>query len=241
MREDDPKPQEASFTHDCMVCGAPLVYPDAAVDARCAYCGAASSADVSCTQGHFVCDTCHSADATAVIEHLCETSTETDLLALFARIRAHPSFHVHGPEHHVLVPAVMVAAFRNAGGALPRDALRKAIERGGKVPGGFCGLAGTCGAPTGVSIGYAVLLGSTPMTPSRRQTVLDVHARATRAVARYEAARCCQRDCLEALRLAAALSGELLPVRLEASAEVTCDQVAANRECIATDCPQYPG
>lgn len=240
MREDAPEPQEACFTHDCMVCGEPLHYPNAPVESPCAFCGETSSAESLCVAGHFVCDACHSADAAAVIAHLCETSTETDVLALFARIRAHPSFHVHGPEHHSLVPAVMVAAFRNAGGELPPDALRKAIDRGGKVPGGFCGLAGVCGAPTGVSIGYAVLLGSTPMTPSRRQKVLDVHALATRAVARFEAARCCQRDCLEALRLAAELSADLLPVRLWARAEVTCGQVAKNRECIATDCPQYP-
>lgn len=98
MRESDEEPPDVSFTQDCMVCGAPLVYPDESVEARCAYCGATSSADATCTQGHFVCDACHSADAAAVIAHLCETSTETDVLALFARIRAHPSFHVHGPE-----------------------------------------------------------------------------------------------------------------------------------------------
>ncbi len=240
MRESEAQPPGRSFSHDCMLCGAPLVYAKESAEARCSFCGATKNADAKCTQGHFVCDACHSADAAAVIAHLCETSTETDLLALFSRIRSHPSFHVHGPEHHVLVPAVMVAAFRNAGGELPQDALRKAIERGAKIPGGFCGLAGVCGAPSGVSIGYAVLLGSTPMTPSLRQRVLDVHALATRAVARFEAARCCQRDCLEALKLAAALSGDLLPVRLDARAEVTCSQVAKNRECIATGCPHHP-
>ena len=69
---------------------------------------------------------------------------------------------------------------------------------------------------------------------------MDVHALTTRAAARFEAARCCQRDGLEALRLTAALSGELPPVRLVAGFELTCTQVANHREGIATDCPQYP-
>ena len=174
-----------------------------------------------------------------VIEHVCRVTNETDMIALLCQLRGHPAIHVHGPEHHVLVPAIMVATYRNLGGEFAPDALRQAVDRGAKVPGGFCAFAGACGAATGVGIGLSVLLGATPLTPSPRQLVLRAVATVTHALAEFDAARCCQRDCTIALREAAAISAELLPVALVADAPLACEQVSENRECIGEACPLY--
>ena len=55
-----------------------------------------------------------------------------------------------------------------------------------------------------------------------------------------KAARCCQRECYIALREAARLSAELLPVRLRADYPMTCEQYSINRECITSLCELYP-
>ncbi len=233
-------PPAVAFEAGCIVCGAELNYHATPRRATCAYCGDEARAEVTCRDGHFVCDRCHSADALRVVEHLCERSERTDMVALLAEVRAHPAVHVHGPEHHALVPAVMVATYRNLGGELPPDAMRRAVDRGAQVPGGFCAFAGSCGAATGVSIGFSILLGATPLTPAQRQQVLRINSRVTAALAEFEAARCCQRDSFVALGVAAELSRELLPIPLRAEAELVCTQVAANAECIDVDCPLYP-
>ena len=64
---------------------------------------------------------------------------------------------MHGPEHHAIVPGAIIAAVRNTGYPVPEGAIEKALERASKVPGGWCGLYGDCGAAVGVGIAVSVL------------------------------------------------------------------------------------
>ena len=60
--------------------------------------------------------------------------------------------HMHGPEHHVMVGAALLTAYKNAGGNIElKDALIEMMHRGKAVPGGACGFWGACGA--GISAG----------------------------------------------------------------------------------------
>jgi MoaA/NifB/PqqE/SkfB family radical SAM enzyme/SAM-dependent methyltransferase len=224
----------------CMVCGAPLEYLPVAVAQRCHFCGRELSTSARCAAGHFVCDGCHTEDAAAAIRAICADSRETDMVALMRRIRAHPAVSIHGPEHHVLVPAVVVTAARNAG--LPVDAshLDTAIARGRTIAGGACAFIGACGAALGVGTGFSVILGINPYQGEGRQTVQQLVGRALARVAALPAARCCQRDCWLALQEAAASSEELLGVRLPADEPLVCEQVALNEECLHADCPLWP-
>jgi len=225
----------------CLVCGAPLVYSSAAgADLPCACCGEVRHADARCEGGHFVCNTCHSGDAAAVIERLCLVSSETDLLALLTTLRRHPAIPMHGPEHHALVPAVILTAYRNLGGAVSDEQLATVIKRGLSVPGGFCGFAGTCGAAVGVGIAFAALIGSSPVKATERETSLRVTQAVLGALAEQKAARCCQRDAWVALAAAAELSVELLDRPLKAEARWACEQHERNKQCVGETCPIYP-
>ena len=230
----------ARMRSGCMVCGAPLVYADAAESAACVYCGKAADTTVLCESRHFVCDGCHAADGLGAIRSICGRTEETDMVALMRAIRAHPAISVHGPEHHAMVPAIMVATYRNLGGDVGAKQLSLAIERGAKVPGGFCGFAGACGAAVGVGIGFGAILGASPVRPEKRRLVLRAVAEALASIAEREAARCCQRECWLALRRAAELSRELLPIALVADAPLVCEQHGRNKECIDRECPLFP-
>ena len=81
-----------------------------------------------------------------------ESTTSTSPGEILEKVISHPSVPMHGPEHHAIVPAVIVAAVKNAGYPVPEGAVEKAIERGSKVPGGWCGFYGTCGAAIGVGV-----------------------------------------------------------------------------------------
>jgi MoaA/NifB/PqqE/SkfB family radical SAM enzyme/SAM-dependent methyltransferase len=225
---------------DCMVCGAPLEYLPEDRDAQCHYCGRTRTANARCAEGHYVCDDCHSSDALEVIENICRESTETDMLALFARLRRHRAVPVHGPEHHSIVPAVIVAAYRNSGGDVPDVRIRMAVQRGATIGGGACAFLGACGAATGVGTGFALLLGANPYKGPQRRIVMQAAGRVLQDLARYEAARCCQRDCWIGLRVAAEASEELLDIPLRAEAGVVCDQRHLNRECLGPQCPLWP-
>ena len=74
-----------------------------------------------------------------------------------------PFCHMHGPEHHVMVGAALLTAYKNAGGDLDLPkALQEMYSRGKAVPGGACGFWGACGA--GISAGQFVSI-ATSSTP----------------------------------------------------------------------------
>ena len=54
-----------------------------------------------------------------------------------------PSVHMHGPEHHAIVPCVLLTAFRNNGEHMDYDAaLSEICKRAKQVPGGTWWLLG---------------------------------------------------------------------------------------------------
>ncbi len=225
----------------CVVCGEPLDYGATARLRTCHYCGMTLPAAVGCRQGHFVCDACHSPDALAYVRRLATHTRETDLIALLAEARRHPAIPVHGPEHHFLVPGIILAAYRNRGGRVTPEMLETALSRGRAVPGGSCAYLGVCGAGSGVGAAFGVLLAANPVTPGPRQAVQSIAARVLARLSGREAARCCQRECWEALKVAAELSREYLDLPLAAAARLVCTQAGRNRECIKQECPLWPG
>lgn len=222
---------------DCMVCGAPLVYLEKEEEKRCSYCHQLLGANAVCEAGHFVCDECHAKDALKVIEHLCATTSETDMIALLQQIRNHPCIPVHGPEHHALVPGIILATYKNLGGGISSETVKNGVSRGSRVPGGFCGFFGACGAALGVGIAFGLILQSTPMKAAARQQIQSATQQCLADIAELEAARCCQRDSWLALKKAAELSKTMLPIVLQANADLRCQQMEINPTCIGSKCP----
>ncbi len=223
----------------CLVCSAPVHYLTEEVHQTCAFCGSRKAAQALCAQGHFICDACHTQDAVAFLEHICEATTLTDMIQLLAEIRRHPSIPVHGPEHHLMVPGIILATYRNLGGQVPRTMLHTALRRGQTVPGGACAFTGACGAAAGVGIAFSLLLGASPVKARERQQVQQIIQAVIQIQARFAAARCCQRDSWLALQQAANLSKDYLLLPLQAEFPLRCQQARFNRECLGNTCPLW--
>lgn len=222
----------------CLVCGADLVYLPASAPMRCALCGAARASAARCAAGHFVCDACHAAPARDVIERACAASEERDPIALAVRLMRHPALKMHGPEHHLLVPAVLVTAYWNAKGAPAQRAaaVREARRRSEPVTGGFCGLQGACGAGIGAGTFVALVTGATPLEGPARGLANRMTARALDVVSRTGGARCCKRDSFLSILAAARFAREHLGVALPARGPA-CEWSGTNRECMKARCP----
>ncbi|MGD0110382.1 MAG: DUF5714 domain-containing protein [Armatimonadota bacterium] len=225
---------------DCMVCGAPLEYLAAEKGLTCHYCSGVFSANAQCKEGHFVCDECHVGDYLEFIRSFCARSRETDPVALFLVMRRSSLFPVHGPEHHTLVPAAFLTAYRNQFGEPSDERFEGALERASKLPGGTCAFWGGCAAALGIGIAYSTILGATPLTGQERGTVQATVSRLLDEIARLNSPRCCRRESYLALKLACDLSGEHLPHAITTEAEATCDQVKLNHECVGPKCPLFP-
>jgi hypothetical protein len=138
-----------------------------------------------------------------------------------------------------MVPSIIVTAYKNSGGVLPPSALKTALSRGSGVIGGACGFLGMCGAATGVGIGFAIVLQSSPVTTTTRSAAQKVTHAVLGKIAEYEAARCCNREVWTALSIAASLSEEFLHVKLLAEPDFKCDQKKFNQYCYGKVCPIF--
>ena len=240
-----PETDPAASTGDkktvgCMVCGAPLVYLSTNETMTCHYCGKTVAANARCGAGHFVCDPCHGVDILDVMTDLLLGSREPDAVALMARIRANPRFPMHGPEHHALVPGVILTALRNAGADVTDAQIVTGIRRGQTIAGGACAFFGACGAAMGVGIAVSLLTGATPLDGAKRQVIQQVTGQVLEKIAAYDAPRCCQRDAWLSLKAAAVILRERLHRKLTVSHPLSCEQFSKNKECIHNQCPLWP-
>ena len=234
------EPVEPQHSTGCLVCSAPLVYSSTPQEMTCHYCGTDVNSHAACENGHFVCDLCHIGDSLQRLEQLCSNSCTTDPMELFSQIRNHPSFPLHGPQYHALVPGVFLAALRNAGHPVSDEQLSTAISRGAEVPGGSCGFMGVCGAASGIGIAFSVLLEANPLKAPQRQTVQQVVQQVLADIASHQAARCCQRDCWLALRRGMELAGQMFGLPPAELKPLTCQQLERNNECPGSSCPLHP-
>jgi hypothetical protein len=224
---------------NCGVCGHPLVYATAPESRVCSLCGGASETRIYCPEGHFVCDVCHRKEALEVLRQVIASSTSTTPVDILEKVMAHPSVPMHGPEHHAIVPAVIVAAARNAGYPIPEGAIEEAIARGSKVPGGWCGYYGACGAGIGVGIAVSVLSGSTPLKGKERRLAIESTAAALNRIANNDP-RCCKRAARRAMKSAVDYLREKMGIELEGGDLPRCGYYQRNQECPKEECGYYP-
>ncbi len=223
---------------DCGVCARPLVYATESVTKACALCGREEEALIYCQSGHYVCDSCHSKAALEVLRQVLSSTQTTDPSAILEQVMSHPAVPMHGPEHHAIVPGAIVAAVRNTGYPVPDGAVEKAMERAGKVPGGWCGLYGACGAAVGVGIAVSVITGATPLTGRPRTLAI---AATSFALSRMldDQSRCCKRASRVAIVAATELLHDRLGIALPQNGKVKCVYILRNQQCARRQCPFY--
>ncbi len=239
-RPPSPAPDRAQHKTGCLLCGKPLVYFGETRPLRCAVCGKEAEANAVCEDGHFICDACHASSSIAFFVPLLLAGTEKDPLKLFEQVAALRQVHMHGPEHHIIVPCVLLTAYRNNGGEIDLEkALREAVRRASQVPGGACGYWGVCGAAAGAGIYMSILLGSNPVHKDAWPIPQRLVADCLNAIADAGGPRCCKRTGRLAITRAAAFTEELLGVEMPLGT-VACRYFRENRVCLYRDCPYFP-
>jgi hypothetical protein len=226
----------------CLVCGKDLVYLDTSEEGVCSLCGGVKTTTVKCEDGHFVCDSCHRLSAEDLIEKTCLETRVADPILLAISLMKQPQVKMHGPEHHFLVPAVLLTSFSLVSGEREKltERLKKARERADTVRGGACGTLGACGAAIGTGIFVSVLTQTTPL--SKKEWMLSnlVTSRSLRDIALAGGPRCCKRNTYLAIISAVAFVREEWAVTLPVKPGVSCEFSDLNRECRKTECRFYP-
>lgn len=226
----------------CLVCGEPLDYFEEAQEMTCRICGRKETGHSVCREGHYVCDACHRREGVDHVLAYCSTCTSRNPVEMAMELMDDESIFPNGPEHHTLVGAVLLTAYRNAGGNLDvPKALAEMRSRSLEVPGGACGLWGTCGAAISAGMFWSIVSGSTPMTRRPWAECQRLTSRILGRLADLGGPRCCKRTGFVAIQEAAAYARELHGVEMEMPKTISCRYFHRNRECLKGNCPFFAG
>ncbi len=221
---------------ECLICRAPLSYLDADEMMSCAICGKKENSKTRCVNGHYVCNECHMSGLDTVIS-LCLASTSKDPIEIVQAMMALPFCHMHGPEHHVMVGAALLTAYKNAGGRIDlKKALVEMMSRGKQVPGGACGFWGACGAGISAGMFVSIVSSSTPLSVEPFSLSHQMTAKSLTAIGEVGGPRCCKRDSYLSILSAIDFTAEHFGVRMK-KPEVVCKHASQNNQCIGKRCP----
>lgn len=226
----------------CLVCGKPLVYLKEAKELECCGCGEKFKTYACCEDGHYVCDDCHSKKGIQIVMEGCLKSRSRNPVTLMQQLMEHPYIYMHGPEHHVLVGASLIAAYHNSGGEVDLEkALDMMRERGSEYPGGACGLWGCCGAAASTGMFVSIITGATPLTGKSWSLSNQMTSRALGAIAKLGGPRCCKRNSFTAAGEAVTFVKENFGIEMELPDQIRCDFTSENQQCLKKHCPYYHG
>jgi len=223
---------------DCGVCARPLVYATEFIIKTCVFCGREEKTQIYCPDGHYVCDSCHSKAAREVLRSVLSATQTTDPAAILELVMSHSAIPMHGPEHHMIVPGAIVTAVVNSGYPAPEGVVANALERASKVPGGWCGLYGNCGAAVGVGIAVSVITGATPLTGKPRTLALSATSFALSRMLDNQP-RCCKRASRIAIEAATEFLHDHVDVELPPYTKVKCVYTLRNQQCVGKACSYY--
>lgn len=110
-----------------------------------------------------------------------------------------------------------------------------------KIPGGFCGYAGTCGACVGAGVATALFVGSTP-TKGPERTISHKATTDALYLSQDGLRRCCKRSTYFGLTAAMNLLRKEYDIDLgEIPEHKSCKFSTKSRDCEMESCPYYKG
>ena len=222
----------------CTICGSELVYNNNYSKFECFYCKNKFDTNVICINGHFICDNCHSLPAYEIIQQFCLNTKLTDPIEIAITLMQHNSIKMHGPEHHYLVPAVLLTAFYNIKGepAKKKNQLALAEKRAKNVLGGFCGFYGCCGAAIGTGIFMSLITGATPLSKNEWQLSNMLTAITLHSIATIGGPRCCKRDTFIALLESIKFLKDNYQISIDYNNDFFCKFSSLNQQCLKHNC-----
>ena len=220
----------------CLICGSELVYLDSETEMTCAICGKSFMSRARCGKGHYVCDGCHTKGMDTVVR-ICLSEASRNPIEILDKLMSQEFCHMHGPEHHVLVGASLLTAYRNSGGNIDLEAsLKEMISRGSSVPGGACGFWGACGAGISTGMFISIISGSTPLGQEPFALSHKMTAKSLGKIGEIGGPRCCKRDSYLSILSAIDFVKENFGVEM-VKPEIICTHSSQNNQCIGKRCP----
>ena len=228
-------------TENCITCGQELVYFETARAMQCQICGKQNESNTACAAGHYVCDACHAERGFLGITRLAGGAASCNPVEIVDAMMRDSSINMHGPEHHYLIVAALLAAYANAGGVVELGkALHNAEQRAKKVPGGICGMWGSCGAGIATGIFTSLITGASPLSEREWSLANRMTSRSLAIIAENGGPRCCKRNTYLAVTHAVGFVKETFGIAMEVPEQIACEFSHRNKQCRKEKCLYHP-
>ncbi len=225
---------------ECLICKAPLEYLNEDIQMECVICHKKESSKTRCKNGHYICNECHMQGIDGIFG-VCLSEASKNPIDILNKLMSLPFCHMHGPEHHIMVGAALLTAYKNAGGDIDLNkALSEIRNRGKSVPGGACGFWGACGASISSGMFVSIITDSTPLMIEPFALSNKMTAQALNAIGEVGGPRCCKRDSYLSVLKAVDFIKENIGIEMEKSS-VVCSFSSQNNQCIGKRCPFSQG
>ena len=235
MKKNQKLDKVIHMSEECLICKAPLEYLDIDEVMECELCHKKQSSKTRCVNGHFVCDECHTSGMDELIS-ICFNTKSKNPIEIMEQMMSMPTCHMHGPEHHVMVGAALLTAYKNAGGDIDlKTALYEIQQRGQQVPGGVCGFWGACGAGISSGIYISIITKANPLAKEAWGLSNQMTSRALGKIGTHGGPRCCKRDSYLAIIEAIAFTKEHFGIEMEWN-KVRCSHSSLNNQCLKSEC-----
>jgi len=226
---------------NCLICGKKLKYFSRSIKVKCELCKKSYETLVTCEDGHYICDKCHQQDANEFIEKISINTKIKDPIELTLEIFKNKKIKLHGPEHHFLVPAVLLSSYYNTKGEFNKKEgkIKEARKRAEKILGGFCGSHGVCGAAIGNGTFISLITNATPLSEDEWKLSNQITARTLEKISDIGGPRCCKRNTIIAILTALDFIKEKFNLEIKTNKKYKCSYSNLNQECIKQRCPYY--
>ena len=224
---------------ECLICKAPLEYLKKDILMECAICHKKENSKTRCVNGHYVCNECHTAGMDTILK-LCLEEASKDPVYILEKMMDQPFCHMHGPEHHAMVGAALLTAYKNAGGDIDlTEAIPEMMNRGKAVPGGACGFWGACGAGISTGMFLSIITESTPLSQDTFGLSHRLTSESLGNIGKIGGPRCCKRDSYISIQTAIDFVKEHFDIAMDKH-EIVCSYSSKNNQCIGKRCPFSP-
>jgi hypothetical protein len=145
---------------NCHVCSGKLEYYDTGKELTCFCCGKSETANICCSNGHYICDECHGKGVFTTIRDFLLKAESGNPLAIAETIMGYADqVPMLGCENAWIAAGALMAALKNEGTIkVTNDQIDEVHNRVRKQAiGGYCGLTGVCGIAPAIGACFSVI------------------------------------------------------------------------------------
>lgn len=182
----------------------------------CLDCGKKEIGNISCPNGHYICDECHGKGVFDSVKDYVIASKSENPLEIAEFLMDLNNIPMLGCENAWLTAGALMAALKNEGTVTVTDEqIVEALNRTKKQAiGGYCGLTGVCGIAPALGACFSVILGAACSKDCETATVMRVVVRILDTIANETGPCCCKNFARKSLVEAIKMAKEYLHISL---------------------------